>query len=222
MRTASGLMLGVLLWIGTARAATQEHIGSWVLSCAGESGPCLLRFDKRFVDQGGITADLEIQALGKSLVPVLVLRGLPDELMMAASLAGSADASLQFGGGPREDLDCAPGDRAYICSPRDEAAAKLASGLPTARSVTVRVAVSVTGLKPLPLQEKSLNLTATSDALVRLRSVGPTQVPGRSLTALTGQSPAALMGMADKALKAAGYPNGVADLQGLVAKYRGK
>jgi hypothetical protein len=30
------------------------------------------------------------------------------------------------------------------------------------------------------------------------------------------------MGMADKALKAAGYPNGLADLQALLAKYRGK
>jgi hypothetical protein len=42
------------------------------------------------------------------------------------------------------------------------------------------------------------------------------------MTAVTEPSPGALMGMADRALKAAGYPNGVADLQALVAKYRGK
>jgi len=39
---------------------------------------------------------------------------------------------------------------------------------------------------------------------------------------MASQSPAALATMADKALKAAGYPNGIADLQTLLAKYRGK
>ena len=51
--------------------------------------------------KGGITGDLEVQALGKTLVPVMTLRGLSDEMLMAASMAGKAEASMQFGGGAR-------------------------------------------------------------------------------------------------------------------------
>jgi hypothetical protein len=225
MRTASRAAFGLLLSIGTARAANQEHIGSWVLSCPSKttgSEPCLLRLEKRFVDKGGITGDLEIQALGKSLVPVLVLRGVPTELLIAASLAGKADASLQFNGGPRQNLTCAPSSVGYICAPDKDTAIKLTSGLPSARSVTVRVSVSVPGLKPLPVREKSLDLTGTNEALTRLRSVGPSQVPSGPITALSTQSPGALMAIADKTLKAAGYSNGLADLQGLLTKYRAK
>jgi hypothetical protein len=220
MRTVYGLTLGLLMAIGTARAASQEHIGSWVLSCPADK-PCVLRLDKRFLDKGGLTGDLEVEAMGTSLVPVLVLRGLPSELMMAAALSGRADASVQLGGGPKVALGCAASSVGYMCSPDRDAARALAAGLPGARSLKLRVEVSVTGLKPLPVQERSLDLMGTSAALDRLRAVGASQVPG-PLEAVTSQSPAALLGMADKALRAAGYPNGVADLQGLVAKYRGK
>ena len=34
--------------------------------------------------------------------------------------------------------------------------------------------------------------------------------------------PSSFMAMADKVLKQAGYPNGLGDLQALIAKYRGK
>ena len=224
MRIVSRSLLVMLVSIGTASAASPEHIGSWVLSCPGEtpgSEPCVLHLEKRFLDKGGITGDLEVQALGKTLVPVIALRGLPSEILLAASLAGKTDASMQFGDGPKEALTCAPSAAAYICSPKDDAAARLAAGLPAARSVTVRVSVAVSGLKPLPVEEKSLTLSGTNQALVRLRTVGAAQVPD-PVAASASQSPAALIGMADKALKAAGYPNGVADLQALVAKYKGK
>jgi hypothetical protein len=46
-------------------------------------------------------------------------------------------------------------------------------------------------------------------------------VPGL-MTGLAAQTPGGLMAMADKALKAAGYPNGMADLQALLAKYSGQ
>jgi hypothetical protein len=128
---------------------------------------------------------------------------------------------MQFGAGPREVLDCGPSAEGYVCAPRDGAADRLAAALPSARSVTVRVTVAISGLKPLPVQEKSLDLTDTGAALTRLRAAGPAPVPG-VMTAVPEPSPGALMGMADRALKAAGYPNGVADLQALVAKYRGK
>jgi hypothetical protein len=206
---------------GNASAATPVQIGSWVLSCPNakpSNEPCLLRSKQRLFDKAGITGDLEIMAEGKTLLPVLMLRGLSAEMLMAASLAGTANTSMQFGGGPREALDCVPTSLGFMCLPRDDAARRLAAGLPAARSVTVRVLAAVTGMKPLPVQEKSLDLSGTNEALVRLRTAGPSQVPG-PVIALASQSPGALMGMADKALKAAGYPNGVAEL---LAKYRGK
>jgi hypothetical protein len=215
MRLVSFSAVGLLLWIGCALAAGQEHIGSWVLSCPGDGPTCLLRLDKRFLDKAGVTGDLEIHARGKALVPVLALRGLPAEVLIAASMAGQTEASVQFLGGPRQDLVCAPSGGAYVCSPQDNAVATLAAGLPGARSVTVRVSVTVSGLKPLAVQEKSVELTGTGEALARLRAAG-------SLGAPAPMASGRLTTMADKVLKAAGYPNGVADLEGLLAKYRGK
>jgi hypothetical protein len=205
---------------GVARAATHEQIGSWVLSCPGDnakSGPCQLRANKRFLDKAGFTGDLEIEAQGHTLVPVIALRGLSKEMLTAASMIGKTEVTLQFAGGDREDLACAASAAGFICSPNDAAGQRLATALPGARSVVARVAVTVTGLKPLPAQEKTLDLSGTNEALTRLRAVGPTQVPA-PMTAVASQSPASLIGMADKALKAAGYPNGAAELQTLMGK----
>jgi hypothetical protein len=223
------LALGLMIPAGIASATMEEHIGTWVLSCpaaAPGAEPCQLHIQKRLLDTAGITGDLEVQALGSILVPVIALHGLSNEIMLAASLAGKAEVSMQFAGGPREDLVCAPSSLGYICSPKGDAAQELAAGLVSARSVTVRASVVVSGLKPLPVQEKSLHLSGTNEALARLRAVGPTQMPGLLvpglMTVLAAQSPGGLMAMADKALKAAGYSNGMADLQALLAKYRGK
>ena len=221
MRTAACLAIGMVVLCGTARAATQEQIGSWVLSCPGDTPgaePCAMRINKRFLDQGGITGDLEIQSPGKSLMPVIALRGLSTEMMMAASLTVKTVASLQFGGGQREDLNCAGSSDGYICSPGDAGGQRLAAGLPLARSVTVRISISMPGVNPLPVQEKTLDMSGTNAALAKLRMVGPSQVPG-PMTALASQSPEGMMGMADKLLKAAGYPNGTAQIQAMMAKY---
>jgi hypothetical protein len=76
-------------------------------------------------------------------------------------------------------------------------------------------------MNPLPAQERTLDLFGTKEALARLRIVGPSQVPS-SMTALESPSPGAMMGIVDKALKAAGYRNGTADLQAMLAKYMKK
>ncbi len=225
MRTAVWLAVGIVALSGGANAATQEQIGSWVLNCPGDkpgAEPCIMRFNKRFLDKGGITGDLEIQGQGKSLVPVIALRGLSPEILMAASLAGKTEASIQFGGGPREDLTCSAGSSGYICAPKDDATAKLAAGLQGARSVTVRIGVSMAGMTPLPPQEKALELSGTNEAMAKLRIAGPSQVPTAMtgpMAAMASQSPEGMMGMADKMLKAAGYPNGVQQIQALMAKY---
>jgi hypothetical protein len=215
------LLLALLFAAMTTAAATapQRQIGSWILDCPTDKpGPCRMHLNQRLVDQAGITADLEVQAQGKTLVPVIAVHGLPSELLMQAAMLGHTEASLRFANGKREDLVCAATKDAYLCAPSDSAAQRLAVALPHAQTVTIRVSMVVDGLKPLPAQEKSLDLSGTTEALARLRSLGALQMPA-PLPAPAVSSPARLMEMADKALKAAGYQNGVAGLQGLLAKY---
>jgi hypothetical protein len=214
---------------GSAAAAVPEQIGSWVLDCPGRE-PCLMRLGKRFFQKGNITGDLEVQARGKSLVPVIILRGLSTDLLTAAtSMGAKAAATVQFGGGPREELTCAASNAGYFCSPNDASAQKLATGLQAAQSVTVRVAVSMAGMNPLPAQEQTRDLSGTKEALARLRAAGPAQIPSPMSAsgpqppgAMPNGGPGGMMAMADKALKAAGYQNGMADLQAMMAKYMKK
>ena len=214
-------MLGAMA--AAARAAPEQQIGSWVVSCPDASRQCQMRFGKRFLDKGGITGDLEIESQGRSLVPVIALRGISSEILTAASMAGTTEASIQFPGGAREALTCNTTAAGYICAPDEAAGHILSAGLPTAKSVKIRVSVSVAGMAPLPAQEKSLDLSGTSEALARLRSVGPSPIPGALATGRAGaQSPGGLMSMADKMMKAAGYPQGVSGLEGMIAKYMAK
>jgi hypothetical protein len=222
MRTVIVLAGWLALLAGDAFAATQTQIGSWVLNCSGEAA-CRLRSEKRFVDKAGITAELEILADGTALVPVLTLRGLSTQVVMMAATAGTVEAWMQLDGGARQALDCAPSLDGYFCTPRGKAAQTLAAGLPTARTMTARVQATVSGMKPLPAQEKTLTLTGTRAALAKLVVAGAEPVPDARMAAaarlLPQASPSTLAGMADKALKAAGYPKGVGDLKGLVTKY---
>jgi hypothetical protein len=225
MAIVSRSLLVLLVLIGTAAAATQDHIGGWVLTCSGQSA-CRLRAEKRFVDKAGITADLEILADGPSLVPVLALRGLSTEDLMMAAAMGTVDAWMQLDGGPRETLECAPAFDGYFCTPRGNAARALATELPMARTITMRTQATISGMKPLPAEQKSLALAGTQQALIRLRAAGAQSVPDARLAAATRMlpqaSPGTIAGMADKALRAAGYPNGVGDLPGLIGKYMKK
>jgi hypothetical protein len=222
MRTVIVLAGWLALFAGNAFAATQTQIGSWLLSCSGESA-CRLRAEKRFVDKAGITAELEVLADGTALVPVLALRGLSTQVVMMAATAGTVEAWMQLDGGARQTLDCAPSLEGYFCTPRGNATQTLAAGLPTARTITARVQATVGGMKPLPAQQKSLALTGTRAALAKLVAAGPEPVPDARIAAaarfLPQASPSTLAAMADKALKAAGYPKGVGDLEGLVTKY---
>jgi hypothetical protein len=218
------LTLGLASMPAIAPAATQEQIGSWLVSCPGHSPrsePCVMRSNKRFLDQGGITIALEVRAQRGILVPVIVLRGLSSEMLTAASQVGTIETWIQFPGGAREKLNCAASAEGYICAPNEAGGSKLAAELPAARAVTARVAVTVAGMPPLPAREKSLHLSGTDEALARLRAVGPAQVPDPTASQAS-LTPSGLMGMADKALRAAGYPNGVTQLQALLETYMKK
>lgn len=219
---AAAPALGVARAGETAKAATAEQIGSWVLSCpAAPSGTerCQLRARKRFLDKAGVTGDLEVLADGGALVPVITLRGVPTELLTAVAMAGTTEASMQFAGGSRESLDCGATSLGYVCAARDKAARRLAASLGGARSVIVRVAVSIPGVQPLPAEERTLDLAETTEALGRLRAAGPSALPGR-VRETAAPSPAGMMAVADRMLKSAGYPNGLADLQKLLARHR--
>jgi hypothetical protein len=195
-----------LVILAATPGAAPEAVGSWVLEC--KAAACVLRHKESLFSGAGVTAGMEVRAAGKALVPVVTLRGLPNEVLLASSMAGKATASVQFPGAARVDLACAIGDGGYVCTPPDDAVPALAAALPKARSVTVRVSLSVSGTDLQPSREKVLELAGTPDALSRLRAAGaPSAEPGGWL------------GLLDRALKAAGYTNGTADLPRLVARY---
>jgi hypothetical protein len=225
MRTTSALTLGLLVCIGAARAATPEHIGSWVLNCSGTS-TCRLRAEKRFVDKDGITVELDVLSDGTALVPVLALRGLPAQAVVMASMIGTVDAWIQLDGGVRRALACAPNLDGYFCTPRGDAARALAAGLPMARAMTARVEATISGMKPLPVEQKTLALADTRRALAKLAAAGAEPVPDARIAAasrlLPRASPSTLAAMADTALKAAGYPDGLGDLPAVMSKYKNK
>jgi len=202
MRRAAGAML----ILAATAAAVPEPVGSWLLACDGAA--CVLRHKDRLFSGAGVTADMEVRAAGKALVPVVTLRGLPNQVLLASSMAAKAEASVQFPGAARVPFACAIGDGGYVCAPPDNAIAPLAAALPKARSVTVRVSLSFSGTGLQPNREWSLELAGTPEALARLRAAGaPSAEPGGWVVWL------------DRVLKAAGYANGTADLPGLVARY---
>jgi hypothetical protein len=200
---------GATLILAATLSAAPEPAGSWLLECDGTA--CVLRHKERLFSGAGVTADLEVRGSGKALVPVVTLRGLPDQVLLASSMAGKAEASVQFPGAARVELGCAIGEGGYVCSPPDDAVAALAAALPKAPSVAVRVSLSVNGTNLQPMRERSLELAGTPAALARLRAAG-----ARSA------EPSGWVGLLDRGLKAAGYTNGTADLPGLVARYLGR
>jgi hypothetical protein len=202
-------LAGLLLILIATSAAAPEPIGSWVLACG--DGGCVLRHKDRLFAGAGVSADLEVRDAGKALVPVVVVDGLSHEMLLASSMAGKAEASVQLPGAARVELACAIGDGGYVCAPADDAVAALAAGLPAARSIAVRVSLSVSGTNLHPTGERTLDLAKTPEALARLRVAGapPAQ-------------PSGWAGLLDRGMKAAGYKNGAADLPGLVTRYLGR
>jgi hypothetical protein len=209
MRRIAGSVVILIATVTAALGAAPELVGSWVLEC-GDAG-CVLRHKDRLFARVGVSADLEVRAAGEALVPVIAVRGLPNEMLLASSMAGKAEASVQLAGGARAVLACVIGGGGFICAPAEDAVAALAAGLPSARSVAVRVTLSVSGTNLQTSQERTLALAQTPEALARLRAVGaPSDEPGGWARLL------------DRGMKAAGYKNGAADLPGVVAGYLGR
>jgi hypothetical protein len=235
-RRGRGVCAGGRKWLGLvgllaclavpdrAPATAEESIGSWILSCRDRA--CVLRHKDRLLDASGIVADLEVRAAstapdvptaGKSLevragagplVPVIAVRGVPGKVLLAAAAAGTLQASLQFAHGTPVDLPCAVETAGFLCAPRDEAAPALAAAFIPARSLTVRMSLSVAGSNPLTVKDRPLALAGTPEALARLRAAGPPST-----------APDGWLGLLDRGLKAIGYRNGTADIPALLLEY---
>jgi hypothetical protein len=141
-------------------------------------------------------------------VPVIMVRGVPAEMLLAAAAAGKLQASVQFPRAAPVDLPCVVDAVGLLCAPRDEAAPALAAAFIPARSMTVGMSVSVAGSSPLFVKDRSLALAGTQEALARLGAAGAPST-----------APSGWPSLLDRALKAMGYRHGTADLPALLLEY---
>ncbi|HTC12540.1 MAG TPA: hypothetical protein VK726_27575 [Acetobacteraceae bacterium] len=213
-----GVVLAALA-IGTAAAQTlsgkTEEIGSWVVACPADakSAPCRMRYQKWIVppQNGRPSVGLEVRNTGAQMVPQLAVRDLPAPLAVAAMMAGTPTMELRFDGGQKLALSCGSEGDAVLCVPEPGAAADAAAQLQTARSVEVRVHVTLAGgdgPSPIPDQTRSFDLSRTAAAIDRFRAVAPEAAP---LPTQASQG-SDMRSMADKMLKAMGFPGGVNDI----------
>ncbi len=204
-----GAIAAMLLLPAASQAAAPESIGTWVLNCPEDSkSGCILRHRDRYFAKPPLSADLEVQSVRGALVPVLAVRGIPREALLAASLGGRTEASVRLGNGAWVPLDCGAAGESYQCAPAEGAAATLSASLPAAGSATLRLSVGLLpGMAPVQAPERALDLAGTQAALARLRAVGAIAAPRPAEPV-----PEGWLRLADQALKAIGYKNGIADL----------
>jgi invasion protein IalB len=213
-----GVVLAVLA-VGTAYAQTPsgktEDIGSWVVACPADakSAPCRMRYQKWIVppQNGRPSIALEVRNTGAQMVPQLAVRDLPAQLAMAAMMAATPTMELKFDGGQKLALSCGSDADTILCTPEPGAAAEAAAQLKTAKSVQVRVHVTLAGSdgpSPIPDQTRSFDLSRTAAAIDRFRAVAPEATPLPTASSQGND----MRAMADKMLKAMGYSGGVNDI----------
>ena len=213
-----GVVLAALA-VGTAYAQTPsgktEEIGSWVVACPADakSAPCRMRYQKWIVppQNGRPSVGLEVRNTGAQMVPQLAVRDLPAQLAMAAMMAATPTMELKFDGGQKLALSCSSNDDTILCAPEPGAAAEAAAQLKTAKSVQVRVHVTLAGSdgpSPIPDQTRSFPLSGTAAAVDRFRATAPEATPLPTASSQGND----MRAMADKMLKAMGYSGGGSDI----------
>lgn len=206
------MTIGLPTALGQGRPA-EERIGTWVLSCVAAPAPCTLRYEAGFFRAvGGIEAVLEVVRRDNVLVPVVMLRGLKPVAAVAAITRPMV--SLRFDDGAWIVLTCETSEAALACAPDGSSIAATADALPAARSMTFQVRSGIPGIALQPLG-RTLTLAGTADALGRLRTHGAPGEDSLSAPALDWR------GMLDRALRAAGFAHGTADLLPWVARWVG-
>jgi hypothetical protein len=199
-----------------AAGSASGSVGTWVLDCPDNA--CTLRHVHPLFARAGVTAQLEVRASGAGRVPVVAVRGLPRDPLLSTAVGEGIRATLQLGNQAPALLACGLAGEAYLCQPTGTAAAALSRELPDAGSVTIALAAALPGQEVQPIGKRTLDLAGTQEALARLPT-RPTlaEVP----TGETGPQPIprGWLALLDKGLKAAGYPNGSADLSALLSRY---
>jgi hypothetical protein len=192
-----------------AAAPPAGAAGPWVLDCPAET--CRLRHRQPLFAKAGITADLEVRASFAGPVPVIAVRGLPREPLLSVAVANRIAATLQLDGQRPVPLSCGLSADAYVCQPSGSGAAALVRALPDARSVTIGLSVTLAGEEPDSLGRRTLDLADTRAALALL--------PAHPVMEREPQAiPPGWTRLLDRGLKAAGFPNGAADLSALLAR----
>jgi hypothetical protein len=159
-----------LLCLRAAIARADPPAGEvWDLLCPTGPHACVLRHKAASLHAGGVSVALEVHARGGALVPVVVVQGLSAQAALTASLAGHLSVGLRFDHGPWMELTC---EGAIICAPAAGDIPSAAAALPAARSVTLRLDLEVQGVRGIPHPERTLDLSGTVAALVRLRRAG--------------------------------------------------
>lgn len=206
-RWSVAVLLCLLAPVAARAAPAEQDIGSWVVACPTQ-GNCLMRHQSWVLPPGTgrPSAALEVQRRGDSLVPVVTLRGLSTQAAIGGMLTMKAAVAVSFDSGPAADLACDLGGDAIVCAPQGSAVALTAAELPTARSATVRIQLSLPGLMALPAQQRTMALQATPQALAQFRAVGPS---GEALPVEAGLD---WRGFVDRVLRGLGFQNGAADL----------
>lgn len=192
----------------------EELVGVWLLACHAATvtkpEPCIMRHRDWVLQpgSGGLSAALEVQARDGALVPVVTLRGIPAQAALGTSLLMKPQVHFHYDAGPPIGMTCGLSGIIYACAPDAPLIAAAASGLRPARSITVRIELSIPGMFALPPQEQRLDLSGTSQALARLAATGGL-VSDEALPAVPGLD---LRGFLDRVLRGAGFENGIADL----------
>jgi hypothetical protein len=147
-----------------AAPADDAAIGSWRLICPAPNA-CVLRHARARLDAAGVTIALEVRSIRGALVPVVALSGLSGQAALLAELT----VGLRLDRGAWTDMPC---EGLSICAPPDAALAAVAQAFPAARTVGLRMTLSLPGVTGLPRPDVSFGLSGTAEALRRLRASG--------------------------------------------------
>jgi hypothetical protein len=203
---AIALLFGSSAWAQTRPAS--EAIGSWVLSCPdAKTLPCQLRH-RASIQPGtsGPSASLEVVHRGDLFVPVVTLRGMSMQAALGGVLAVQSDVALSFDNLAPIALGCGLDGGALVCAPAADAATAAAAELSAARSVMVRIRLSIPGVTALPDQSRSLDLQQTAEALAAFRATAPAS---ESVPVIAGLD---WRGFLDRVARDAGFRNGLTDV----------
>ncbi len=152
-----------------AASPAGETVGTWRLVCpdAPQGLGCVLRHKDASLQIGGYSVALEVQSVDGALVPVVAVRGIPSQAAVGTLVGVVVGLRLD-----QDDWVALPCGKALRCLPGAEAVAGLARAFPTARTLRLRLEVTLPDGTALPQPEHEFELSATKRAVERLKAAG--------------------------------------------------